>query len=188
MCNCRLFSNPETGGNKLHSDSLQFGFKRKCSTGTATWLVHEVLQHYLRQGSKPVAVVLDCSKAFDLARFDLLFSKLLSRGMPAVVVRVLAYSYEEQVAWVRWGRSCTSGRFNIRNGTRQGSVASPAFWCVYLDELFTELRRAGVGCHVAGLFVGVVGYADDLLLLAPSRDAAQRMLRTCENFAAASNI
>ena len=58
-------------GDKLHSDSLQFGFKRKCSTGTATWLVQEVMQHYLRQGSKPVAVVLDCSKAFDLAKFDL---------------------------------------------------------------------------------------------------------------------
>ena len=175
-------------GDKLHSDSLQFGFKRKCSTGTATWLVQEVMQHYLRQGSKPVAVVLDCSKAFDLAKFDLLFSRLLKRGVPAIVVRVLAFSYQEQVAWVRWGRSCTSDRFNISNGTRQGSVASPAFWCVYIDELFTELREAGVGCHVAGMYVGVVGYADDLLLLAPSRDAAQRMLRTCENFTNASNI
>ena len=104
------------------------------------------------------------------------------------MVRLLTFSYEGQVVWVCCGRSYTSNRFNISNGTRQGSVASPAFWCVYLDELFTKLRRAGVGCHVAGLFVGVVGYADDLLLLAPSRDAAQRMLRTCENFAAASNI
>ena len=64
-------------GDQLHSDSLQFGFKRKCSTGTATWLVQEVLQHYLRQGTKPVAVVLDCTKAFDLAKFSILFSRLL---------------------------------------------------------------------------------------------------------------
>ena len=26
-------------GAKMNSDSLQFGFKKKCSTGTATWLV-----------------------------------------------------------------------------------------------------------------------------------------------------
>ena len=175
-------------GDQLNSDSLQFGFKQRCSTGTATWLVHEVLQHYLRQGSRPVAVVLDCSKAFDLAKFDLLFSRLLDRGLPAIVVRVLAFSYQHQVAWIRWGRACTSKTFNISNGTRQGSVASPAFWSVYLDPLFSQLREAGVGCHVAGMYVGVVGYADDLLLLAPTREAAQRMLQICEAFTKTSNI
>ena len=177
-----------TWGDQLQSDSLQFGFKRRCSTGQATWLVQEVLQHYLRQGSKPVAVVLDCTKAFDLAKFNLLFGRLLERGMPAIVVRVLIYSYQEQVAWVRWGRTCCSGAFGISNGTRQGSVASPAFWSIYLDPLLAELRAAGIGCHMAGVFVGVVGFADDLLLLAPSRHAAQLMLRRCEDFAKTNNI
>ena len=90
--------------------------------------MQEVLHHYLREGSKPVAVVLDCTKAFDLAKFDILFGRLLERGMPAIVVRVVAFSYSEQLAWVRWGRSCCSRTFRITNGTRQGSVASPAFW------------------------------------------------------------
>ena len=175
-------------GDRLHSDSLQFGFKRRCSTGTATWLVNEVLQHYFRQGSRPIAVVLDCSKAFDLAKFDLLFTRLLDSGLPAAVVRVLVFSYEEQVAWVRWGRALTSETFGISNGTRQGSVASPAFWSVYLNPLFGILREAGVGCHVAGMFMGVVGYADYLLLLAPTREAAQLMRKTCETFTEESNI
>ena len=135
-----------------------------------------------------MVVVLDCSKAFDLAKFDLLFSRLLDSGLPAIVVRVLAYSYGEQVAWIRWGRACNSDTFSISNGTRQGSVASPAFWCIYLDPLFALLRKGGVGCNVAGLYVGGVGYADDLLLLAPNREAAQGMLQVCEEFAAKSNI
>ena len=92
-------------GDQLHTDTLQFGFKKRCSTTTATWLVQEVLQTYLRQGSRPVAVVLDCTKAFDLARFDILFGRLLERSVPAIVVRVLAFSYSEQLAWVRWGRA-----------------------------------------------------------------------------------
>ena len=66
----------------------------------ASWLVQEVLQHYLRQKSKPICVILDCTKAFDLARFDILFGRLLER-IPAIVVRVLSYSYKEQLAWVR---------------------------------------------------------------------------------------
>ena len=176
-------------GDRLQSDTLQFGFKRGCGTSSATWLVQEVIQQYLHAGSKPIAVVLDCSKAFDLARFDILFDRLLTdRRVPAVVVRVLAFSYQEQQGWVRWGRGCTSSTFAIANGTRQGSVASPAFWSVYLDPLFAELRNAGVGCHLAGLWMGAVGYADDVILLAPSRAAAQRMLGTCERFAGLNNI
>ena len=166
-------------GDQLHTNSLQFGFKKQCSTGTATWLVHEVLQHYLRRGSRPVAVVLDCTKAFDLARFDILFGRLIDRSVPAIVVRVLAFSYKEHLAWVRWGRACTSNSFGIKNGTRQGSGASPAFWSVYLDPLFQLLRESGYGCNVGGVYVGVIGYADDLLLLAPTRDAAQKMLQIC---------
>ena len=176
-------------GDRLHSDTLQFGFKRGCGTSSATWLVQEVLQQFLKDGPKPIAVVLDCSKAFDLARFDILFERLLTdRRVPAIVVRVLSYSYQEQLAWVRWGRGCTSSTFTIANGTRQGSVASPAFWSVYLDPLFAELRQEGVGCHLAGLWMGAVGYADDIILLAPSRAAAARMLGTCERFALVNNI
>ena len=38
-------------GDNLHSNQLQFGFKRQCSTSQATWMVHEVLQHYPRQAA-----------------------------------------------------------------------------------------------------------------------------------------
>ena len=118
-----------------------------------------------------MCVVLDCSKAFDLAKFDILFGRLLHK-VPAIVVRVLSFSYREQLGWIKWGRSCTSGTFRIKNGTRQGSVASPIFWAVYIDPLIQELRQKGIGCHVGGLFYGVIAYADDIILLAPSRSAA----------------
>ena len=61
-------------GDRRHSDSLQLGFKKKCSTSMTTWRVQEVAKHYLSQGSKPVVIVLDCAKAFDLARFNILFN------------------------------------------------------------------------------------------------------------------
>ena len=35
--------------------------------------------------------------------------------------------------------------------------------------------------------MAVVGYADDLILLAPSREAAQMMLQTCEIFTQENN-
>ena len=130
---------------------------------------------------------LDCTKAFDKCKFDILFEKLVERKLPAVVVRVLMFVYEEQTAWVQWGKE-KSRTFGIVNGTRQGSVLSPALFSVYMDDLLLKLRKAGVGCHLGGVFTGVVGYADDLLLMAPSRSAMVTMLKICEDYAGQNNL
>ena len=70
----------------------------------------------------------------------------------------------------------------------RGSVLSPALFSVYMDDLIVRLRRAGVGCHMGGVFCGVVGYADDLLLMTPSRSGMETMLRICEQYAAENNL
>ena len=125
--------------------------------------------------------------AFDICKFNILFEKLLSTGLPAIVVRALMFSYQHQYAWVKWG-SVRSDIFCIRNGTRQGSIASPVFWAVYCDQLLKELRKLGVGAYVAGVFMGASAYADDLVLVAPTRHAMQLMLGLCEEYSAKNNI
>ena len=59
---------------------------------------------------------------------------------------------------------------------------------VYMDDLIVKLRKSGVGCHLGGVFCGVVGYADDLLLLAPSRSGMEKMLTLCEDYAVQNNL
>ena len=88
-------------GHLLSTDSLQFGYKAKTSTTQCSWLVQEVANYYLRSGTKPIITLLDCSKAFDTCQFSTLFSRLLERGMPAIIVRVIIFVYEEQYAWVK---------------------------------------------------------------------------------------
>ena len=72
---------------------------------------------------------------------------------------------------------------NISAGVRQGATLSPSLFCIYLDTLLARLRDAGVGCHIGGMYLGAFGYADDVTLLAPSRQALQLMLDICEDFA-----
>ena len=55
-----------------------------------------------------------------------------------------------------------SSLFSICNGTRQGSLLSPALFAVYVDDLLQELRSLGVGCYVANIFCGAVGFCDDI--------------------------
>ena len=174
-------------GHLLASDSLQFGFKCGTSTTQCTWLVKEVADYYQKRGTPIIGVTLDCSKAFDMCRFDKLFEKLIARGVPPVVVRILIHIYEEQSACVKIS-DYTSASFGITNGTRQGSVLSPTLFSVYLDDLLGQLRQLGVGCHVGGWWYGAVCYADDLMLLAPTRTAAAMMLDCCEKYAAEHNL
>ena len=174
-------------GHLLSSDSLQFGYKARTSTTHCTWLVSEVVQLMLRGGMNPVVTVLDCSKAFDKCKFSLLFDRLLEKGLPPIVVRVLMFIYVEQYSWVKWG-GAKSSQFGISNGTRQGAILSPIFWAIYADPLLKRLRALGLGAHVAGLYMGAVCFADDVLLVAPSRNAMQRMLFEIEKFAEESNI
>ena len=133
-------------GHLLSSDTLQFGYKMGTSTTQCSWLVSEVVNHYLQRGSNPIMTLLDCSKAFDTCKFNILFAKLLDRKVPPIVVRTLIVVYEDQYAWVKWGRA-RSCLFSIINGTRQGSILSPALFAVYVDDLLQELRNMGVCWH-----------------------------------------
>ena len=151
------------------------------------WMVTEVVQHLLRTGTNPIVTVLDCTKAFDLCKFSILFERILETGVPPIVVRCLMYMYQDQHGWVKWGQA-KSETFSITNGTRQGAILSPTFWAVYCDLMIKELRQLGVGAHVAGMFMGVACYADDVVLIAPCQQAMQMMLDTVEDFAGRYNI
>ena len=76
----------------------------------------------------------------------------------------------------------------MRNGVRQGGVLSAILYCLYVDNLFKELRKSGYGCWVNGNFHGILGYSDDNMLIAPSQYALQAMLKICEKYAADHNL
>ena len=155
-------------GHLLSNDSLQFGFQRGCSTVQCTWAVQETISHYIRGGSDVFCCLLDFSKAFDKVNFNELFRKLRIRNFPPIVLRLLIFIYKNQFCYIRWNTR-ESDTFFVKNGVRQGAILSPSLFCVYLDTLLCLLRDAGVGCHIGGQFLGAYGYADDVILLAPTR-------------------
>ena len=78
-------------GHLLASDSLQFGYKIGTSTTQCSWLVSEVVNHFLQRGTNPIMT-------FDTCKFNILFSKLLNRKVPAIVVRTLMFLYENRTS------------------------------------------------------------------------------------------
>jgi hypothetical protein len=61
-------------------------------------------------------------------------------------------------------------------------------YCIYVNGLFRKLRSRRAGCWIGSTFLGILGYADDNFLLAPSRQALQEMLQTCEIYARDHNL
>ena len=51
-----------------------------------------------------------------------------------------------------------------------------------------KMRRMNIGCCIGRNYVGVVGYADDLSLVAPCIDGLQEMLKVCEKYAEDHNL
>ena len=71
---------------------------------------------------------------------------------------------------------------------KQGAILSPILYCVYTNGKFQEMRRMNIGCCIGRNYVGVLGYADDLYLMAPCIDGFQEMLKVCEKYAEAHNL
>ena len=171
----------------LFFDDLQFGYQSGVSTSMCTWLAVESISFFRRNGNDVFTCLMDMSKAFDTVQHSVLFRKLLKQGMPPVIVRYILVSYKGQKANVRWDNE--HSRFlTIKNGVKQGAILSAVLYCVYTNDLFVTLRKLKIGCFIGDTYVGAVGYADDLFLLAPSLDGLQEMLKVCEKYAAEHNL
>ena len=97
------------------------------------------------------------------------------------------FMYVEQGGHIRL-RGRRSGQFKLSNGIREGAAGSPILWAVYADGVLLVLRRSGLGCHVAGIWMGAVMYADDLALLAASRASLAKMLALVVAHGASLNL
>ena len=169
------------------TSGLQFGFKAKMSTTLCSGSVKSVIPHYMHEGSSVFACCLDASKAFDLVCHEMLFNRLLQREFPVHLTRFLLSWSKDQRMSVRWLTSLSVG-FPISNAVRQGGVLSPILFTIYIDELLHDLRNLGVGCFWDSHFAGAFGYADDVVLLAPSPAALRLMFRCCEEFASKRSL
>ena len=165
---------------ELLPSSLQFGFLKQSSTTMCTWTLNEVTNYFTNRGSPVYICLLDMTKAFDNIKLNILFQKL-SKRIPPLFLRLVMYTYIHQQCFVKWG-DARSETFSISNGVRQGAVASPLFFNIYMDKLFDDILQSGLGCHIGNYSYSILGYADDLTLLSPSVEGLQKMISMVEMY------
>ena len=123
----------------------QFGFKQSLGTDTCIYVLKEIVDKYRSLNGGLCVCFLDASKAFDRVKHSVLFDKLVQRGVPGYIMRILCYWYAHQTMCVRWGSSISSS-FRVSNGVRQGGILSPHLFNVYVDDLSQILNRCRTGC------------------------------------------
>jgi hypothetical protein len=174
-------------GDFLHTQSNQFGFKKKHGTDQCVFVLKEIVEYYVSANSPVFICYLDASKAFDRLNHWMLFNTLIHRHVPLLIVRILMYWYVTQTFTVQWGNHL-SEPFKVSNGVRQGGILSPYLFNVYMDELSGRLNNCHIGCCLNGVCLNHLFYADDSVLLAPSADGLQKLLNICSEFAKSKDI
>ena len=146
-----------------------------------------IIEYYYSNNTDTFVMMLDASKAFDRVHYYQLFNLLVKKNLCPMIIRLLLHLYLNQKICVKWG-DAISQEVEVTNGVKQGGILSPVLFTLYIDQLLVRLQNAGVGCHIGDVFTGGIGYADDILLIAPTVYSLRLMLKVCEEFGSEYNV
>ena len=166
----------------LDFHELQFGFTRGGGCVTAIHVLRTVTEYFIEHGSNVYVSALDISKAYDRLNHCIIILKLRRLNVPIDIILLFMFWLQHLFAVVRWN-GIDSVAFDIKSGVRQGGVCSAWIFNVYINDLIYILEDSGFGCHMHGLFVGCILYADDVLLMSGSVLKLQYMLDLCHDYA-----
>lgn len=124
---------------------------------------------------------IDLSKAYDRIGRNLLWHKLESLGLNGTFINAIKSLYEGVRAAVRVNGSLTDW-FDVGVGLKQGCALSPVLFNIYLNDLIQEIKDMGLGVTVNGEKVSILGYADDIVLMAESEEDLQDMLNRLDQW------
>ena len=139
-----------------------------------------MINYFNDRGSNVYIASLDATKAFDRVNHFKLFSTLYKLKLPAFLIKTIVNWYGKLKVCVKWN-GVFSGVFNVHSEVRQGGVLSPSLFNLYVNCMITELRKNRLGCCINNLYLGILMYADDILLLSSSCIELQNMLNVCSD-------
>ena len=159
----------------INLNDRQHGFCPNYSTTTACIVLKETIFNYWKSNSNVHACFIDIKKAFDSVNHEKLMKKLKQCGIPPVYVSFIRSMYMNQFAKVRF-KGKISEEWQICNGVRQGGVLSGLFFSIYVNSLIDKVSSLKYGCRLGIQTSNIIVYADDIVLLAPSRKGLQLLV------------
>ena len=99
----KLFENflMEKYAKYLHTDDLQFGFKKRLGCSHAIFLLKQTIEYFNSNNSNVYLASLDASKAFDRLNHLKLFTTLNKTKVPKLFIRLIINWYSKLTAKVK---------------------------------------------------------------------------------------
>jgi hypothetical protein len=138
-----------------------------------------VVENYINNQSTVNVCTLDLSKAFDRVNHYALFIKLMDRRLPNEILCILETWFCISKTCIKWDGH-VSKFFKLITGVRQGGVLSPILFAVFIDDIVYRTAESNIGCFLSSMFINVILYADDIVLIAPTVTGLQRLVNVCE--------
>jgi hypothetical protein len=158
----------------------QFGFKKGSGCSHAIYTLRSVVDHYNSRGTTVNLCALDLTKAFDKMNHHGLFCKLMGKCIPLYLLKTFECWFSKGLTCVRWG-SVYSNFYQLTCGIRQGGVLSPYFFASYIDDIVDKVNsHYNLGCYFKGFCVSLLLYADDIIIIAPTVMALQKLFNIVE--------
>jgi hypothetical protein len=163
-------------------NECQFGFRKGYSTIDAVYALCGLAQMQINRNKKMYAIFVDLSAAFDMIDRSILLNKLNKQGFSIKIIKLIADLYKETEMKI-WDGKNVSRSFIVNKGVRQGCILSPLLFALYMNDLADKLR-GGVGFGPEGhkRKIGLIMYADDIVICAESPDMIKMMLNELIEF------
>ena len=160
----------------------QAGFRKGRGAIDNIYVLNYVIGRELEKGKEVIAVMVDLKAAFDSVDRGVMRKRLKEEGISKRLRDRIGEIYEETRSVVRVGESCGE-KFWTEKGVRQGCPLSPTLFNIMIADLGRRLERDDIGgVKVGQRKVKVLGYADDLVLLAEDEEGMRWMIKRLERY------
>jgi hypothetical protein len=167
----------------------QAGFRKGRSTVDHIFTLSAMIQKQLSSkapNNKLYAAFIDFRKAYDSINRTLLWNSVFQSGVRGKMFDLLRNMYSRVQACVRCGVGNNTEYFECLQGLKQGCVASPILFSLFINNLAKEVENGGrhgitFTPHQVELFMLL--FADDLLLVSFSVIGLQNQLNILHNAA-----
>lgn len=157
----------------------QKGFTSEAGCFNNVHILSELLKH-AKVSKGLVAVQLDVSKAFDTVPHEAVRAALRKKGLPELVVRLVADSYEDVCTKIQNKEETIE--IKLQRGVKQGDPLSPLIFNLVMEPMLQALEGQPGYKIQNETSVSVLAFADDIILLADSAPQASNLLRNAEGY------
>ena len=135
-----------------------------------SFMANEAIYNFTEKGGKVYACLLDIEKCFDKLWWNGLLYKMYQIGFDNKLWHLM---YE----WLQGSncRICFNGyisdSFNISRSIKQGGILSMMNLCIFTNDFHEYVdKHCTLGLSCNDIYVGSPTYADDIMLLSPTKN------------------